>query len=73
MDEQRSEESMKTKVVLLGTGTPNARPDRSGSSLAITTGEGSYLVDFGPGVVRRINQVFYYGGPSRAIPGLTNF
>ena len=40
-------------VVLLGTGTPNADPVRSGPSVAIVAGDRSYLVDAGPGVVRR--------------------
>ncbi len=43
----------KSKIVLLGTGTPNAEPDRSGTSIAIVVGEVSYIVDFGPGIVRR--------------------
>ncbi|MBN1148923.1 MAG: MBL fold metallo-hydrolase [Anaerolineales bacterium] len=42
-----------SQIVLLGTGTPNADPERSGPSLAIVIGETPYLVDFGPGVVRR--------------------
>lgn len=42
-----------TKVVLLGTGTPAATPDRSGPSTAIVVNDTAYLVDFGPGVVRR--------------------
>lgn len=41
------------RVVLLGTGTPIADPERSGPSLAIVVGRASYLVDAGPGVVRR--------------------
>jgi ribonuclease Z len=41
------------RVVLLGTGTPIADPERSGPSLAIVLGGASYLVDAGPGVVRR--------------------
>jgi ribonuclease BN (tRNA processing enzyme) len=40
-------------VVLLGTGTPNPDPDRSGPSVAVVAGGTAYLVDFGPGVVRR--------------------
>ena len=44
---------VKTQLILLGTGTPNADPDRSGPSLAIVVGDASYIVDFGPGVVRR--------------------
>ena len=42
-----------TRVVLLGTGTPNADPDRSGPSLAIVVRGSVYLVDAGPGLVRR--------------------
>src|SRR6059058_5977630 len=43
----------RTKVVLLGTGTPVPDPDRSGPATAIVVGNSVYLVDFGPGVVRR--------------------
>ena len=43
----------RTRVVMLGTGTPNADPDRGGPSVAIVVDETSYLVDFGVGVVRR--------------------
>lgn len=42
-----------TELVLLGTGTPNADPERMGPSLAIVVRDTPYLVDFGPGVVRR--------------------
>lgn len=44
-----------TRVVLLGTGTPNAEPDRSGPAVAIVTRGRAYLVDAGPGIVRRAN------------------
>lgn len=43
----------RTKVVLLGTGTPVPDPDRSGPATAIVVDDDAYLVDFGPGVVRR--------------------
>jgi ribonuclease BN (tRNA processing enzyme) len=43
----------RAQVVLLGTGTPNADPDRSGPSVAIVVNDTPYIVDFGPGVVRR--------------------
>jgi hypothetical protein len=43
----------KTQVVLLGTGTPNADPDRSGPALAVVVNDTPYVVDSGPGVVRR--------------------
>lgn len=42
-----------TRVVLLGTGTPGPTPDRSGPATAIVVNDTAYLVDFGPGVVRR--------------------
>ncbi|MBM3899625.1 MAG: MBL fold metallo-hydrolase [Gemmatimonadetes bacterium] len=38
---------------MLGTGTPNADPDRSGPAVAVVRAGRSYLIDAGPGVVRR--------------------
>ena len=43
-----------TRIVLLGTGTPSPDPDRSGPATAIVVNDTPYLIDFGPGVVRRI-------------------
>ena len=40
-------------MVLLGTGSPFPDPDRSGPATAIVVNGSAYLVDFGPGVVRR--------------------
>ncbi len=45
-----------TRVVLLGTGTPNPDPDRMGPSVAVASGKGLYIVDCGPGVVHRAAQ-----------------
>ena len=42
-----------SQIVLLGTGTPNADPERSGPSVAIVVDQTPYIVDAGPGVVRR--------------------
>jgi ribonuclease BN (tRNA processing enzyme) len=42
-----------TQIVMLGTGTPRYFPDRSGPATAIVVGDRAYLVDLGPGVVRR--------------------
>lgn len=42
-----------TQVVLLGTGNPMPDPDRAGSATAIIVNGSVYLIDFGPGVVRR--------------------
>ncbi|MBW8861150.1 MAG: MBL fold metallo-hydrolase [Acidobacteria bacterium] len=43
----------RTQVVLLGTGTPRPEPDRSGPATAIVVNDTAYLVDAGPGIVRR--------------------
>jgi ribonuclease BN (tRNA processing enzyme) len=43
----------KTQIVMLGTGTPRYFPDRSGPATGIVVGDRAYLVDLGPGVVRR--------------------
>ena len=48
----------RTTVVLLGTGTPNPQADRSGPATAIVVNGTAYLVDFGPGVVRRASAAF---------------
>lgn len=42
-----------TKVVMLGSGTPNPDPSRSGPAVAIVAGGRAYLVDAGAGVMRR--------------------
>ena len=50
-----------TKVVLLGTGTPGPVPDRSGPCVAILVNDTPYLVDLGPGVVRRASAAYRNG------------
>jgi ribonuclease BN (tRNA processing enzyme)/pimeloyl-ACP methyl ester carboxylesterase len=47
------ESTTRTRVVLLGTGTPIPDPDRSGPATAIVVDDRAYLIDFGPGIVRR--------------------
>lgn len=60
--------SAQTKVVLLGTGTPNPDPEHSGCSVAIVVGEKSYLIDFGPGLVRQAAALSpRYGGTIEAL------
>jgi len=57
-----------TQVVLLGTGTPNVNPERSGPAVAIVVNGTPYLVDFGPGVVRRAAAMSpTYGGTMPAM------
>jgi len=52
-----------TKLVLLGTGTPNPDPEHSGCSLAILIDTTAYVVDFGPGLVRQAAKLSpHYGG-----------
>ncbi len=60
-----------TKVVLLGTGNPNANPERMGTSIAVIANSRSYLVDFGPGVMRRASEAFKNGIEELAMPNLT--
>ena len=50
-----------SQIVLLGTGTPNADPERSGPCVAIVVDQRPYLVDCGPGVVRRAAAAYTSG------------
>lgn len=43
----------RTRVVMLGTGTPNADPDRFGPAVVVLVDSTPYLFDIGVGVVRR--------------------
>lgn len=52
---------MATKLVLLGTGTPNACPNASGPASAVVVDDQAYLVDFGPGVVRQAAKAYRKG------------
>lgn len=45
--------ALRTRLVLLGTGTPNADPDRAGPALAVIVDSSAYIVDAGAGIVRR--------------------
>ena len=42
-----------TKLIVLGSGTPNPDPNRAGSGYAVVVNETPYLIDFGPGIIRR--------------------
>jgi len=50
-----------TQIVLLGTGTPRPDPQRSGPATAIVIEGTAYLVDAGPGIVRRAQQAYDNG------------
>jgi len=60
----------RSQVVLLGTGTPNADPERSGPSVAVVVNDVAYLVDFGPGVVRRAASAYQKGIRGLAVQNL---
>ena len=51
--QEKSETRSGTRVVVLGTGNPSADPERWGPALAIVVNGRAYLIDCGPGVVRR--------------------
>src|SRR5829696_9686697 len=51
----------KTQIVMLGTGTPSPDPDRSGAATAIVVNGTPYLIDFGPGVIRRAAAAYNKG------------
>ncbi len=42
-----------TKLVILGSGTPNPSPLQSGCALAIIVLDTPYIIDFGPGLIRK--------------------
>ena len=61
-----AQDSAATQVVTLGTGTPNPDPERSGPATAVVVHGVAYLVDAGPGVVRRAAQAARTGIPALA-------
>ncbi len=52
---------MPTQIVMLGTGTPRPDPERSGPATAILANGTPYLIDFGPGVIRRAAAAYQMG------------
>ena len=60
----------RTQVVFLGTGTPRPDPERSGPATAIVVNGSPYLVDFGPGVVRRAAAAYDKGVKGLAVEKL---
>src|SRR5437660_7373763 len=68
--QSQSGSTRKTQIVLLGTGTPGPTPDRSGPCTAIVVNGTPYLIDLGPGVVRRANAAFQKGITGLAVTNL---
>ena len=60
-----------SQVVVLGSGNPNADPDRSGPAVAVIVNGHSYLVDCGPGIVRRAAAATREGVPGLEMKSLT--
>lgn len=61
-----------TRVVILGSGNPNAEPDRSGPAIAVVVNQTAYLVDCGPGVVRRAAAAAQHGEPALRPAAITH-
>jgi ribonuclease BN (tRNA processing enzyme) len=57
-----------TKVIMLGTGNPNPSPFQSGCSVAIVVNDTPYIVDFGPGLIRKAAAMSpQYGGKIKGL------
>jgi ribonuclease BN (tRNA processing enzyme) len=52
--EKSDASSAPTKIILLGTGTPYPDPAASGPATAVVVGKRLFLIDAGPGVMRRL-------------------
>ena len=60
------------KVILLGTGTPFADPQKSGPATAIIVDGQAWIIDAGPGVVRRASAAHIAGENALAQPNLSH-
>lgn len=60
-----------SRVVMLGTGTPNPTPERMGPCAAVIVDGQAYLVDFGVGLVRRAAEMTARGIEALAAAKLT--
>lgn len=69
-ENERPTDNPAMRLVLLGTGTPNADPQRSGPASAIVVNSDAYLVDCGPGIVRRAAAAHERGITALAMPNL---
>lgn len=53
-----------TRLVILGSGNPNPSPAQSGCSLALLVNQTPYIIDFGPGLIRKAAALTQrYDGP----------
>jgi ribonuclease BN (tRNA processing enzyme) len=59
-----------TRIVMLGTGTPRPDPSRSGPATAIIVNDTPYLIDFGPGVIRRVTAAYEKGATALGYGGV---
>ena len=50
-----------TRVVMLGTGTPRPDPNCAGPATVVVANNTPYLIDFGPGVIRRASAAYENG------------
>ena len=63
-----TKDSDTTKVVMLGTGNPNPDPEHSGCSVAIIVNNTPYIIDFGPGLIRKAAAMSpRYGGKIKGL------
>ncbi len=61
----------RTRVVLLGTGTPRTEAGRAGTSTAVIVDDRPYVFDFGPGVGLRLSEAHQIGISGLAMSGVT--
>jgi ribonuclease BN (tRNA processing enzyme) len=59
------------KIILLGTGTPHASPEASGPATAVIVDGKPWIVDAGPGVVRRASAAHIKGEKALTQPNLS--
>ncbi len=62
---------LRTRVVLLGTGTPRTEADRAGMSTAVIVDDRPYIFDFGPGVGLRLSEGYRMGITGLAMSNVT--
>lgn len=61
----------RTKVIMLGTGTPNPTPERQGPAIGIVVDDQSYLIDAGTGIVRQAERANRMGFSALKASNLT--